>query len=50
MPSPVKDAAGNTIEENLKDNVTDEKPAAEEKVIPVAQKKVPAKKPKTKKE
>lgn len=49
MPSPVKDAAGNTIEENLKDNVTDEKPAAEEKVIPVAQKKVPAKKPKLKK-
>ena len=50
MPSPVKDAAGNTIEENLKDNVTDEKPAAEEKVIPVAQKKISAKKPKTKKE
>ena len=50
MPSPVKDAAGNTIEENLKDNVTDEKPTAEEKIIPVPQKKLSVKKPITKKE
>jgi hypothetical protein len=47
MPSPIKDADGNTMEENLKDNLSNEKEQAEEK--PAAKKAAPIKKPKTKK-
>jgi len=47
MPAPVKDASGNTVEERLKDNFSEEKPAAADKPsIPV--KKPVVKKPKTK--
>ncbi len=31
VPSPVKDAMGNTLEDKLKDNLSEEKPVAEEK-------------------
>jgi hypothetical protein len=48
VPSPVKDAMGNTDEDKLKDNVTGEKPVAEEKP-PAPKKTVPLKKQKNKK-
>ena len=47
VPKPVKDVSGNTLEENLKDNLSGEKAANTEDYIPSVEKKPVVKKPKT---
>ena len=42
MPSPVKDAMGNTEEDKLKDNLSNEKPAEEEKEKASSSQKIPS--------
>ncbi len=48
VPKPVKDASGNTVEDNLKDNLSGEKAANTEDYTSPVKKKAVVKKPKTK--